>query len=172
VSFLLTVVGVLLLLVGALLLLLSLAGVGFGLFMALDQRTREPGVFFALWWIPAVAAAGGILMRDLATFTIGTFCFAVAGVAYALEHRGSRRLTRDNRTSSEDAKKCLLRDLLFEKVERWSKRARHRLFEKAQAYLPARRKRFPNRERSRKENSRSKPSYGSEEIHGEDRVRG
>ena len=171
-SFLLTVVSVLLLLVGALLLLLSLAGVVFGLFMALDQRTREPGVFFALWWTPAVAAAGGILMRDLATFAIGMFCFAIAGAAYALEHRGSRRPIRDKRTGSGDAKKHLLEDLLFEKVKRWSEKARRWLSEKAQIRPPAQRKRFPNRERSRKENSRPRPSYGPEEIHGEDRVRG
>ena len=135
-SFLLTVLGILLLLVGALLLLLALAGVVFGLFMAFDQRTRESGLFFALWWIPAVAAAGGVLMQDLATFTIGVFCFAVAGVAYALEHRNFQRgSARGRRASYENAKGRLL----FEKVNRWlSERARrwpeevkHWLFKKA-----------------------------------------
>jgi hypothetical protein len=122
VSFLLTVVGILLLLVGALLLLLALAGVMFGLVMAFDQRTRQFGLFFALWWIPAVAAAGGILMWDLATFTIGVFCFAVAGVAYALEHRSLHRASaRDRRAGYKNAKGRLL----FEKVNRWlSERAK------------------------------------------------
>jgi hypothetical protein len=136
VSFLLTVVGILLVLVGALLLLLSLAGVVFGLFMALDQRTRESGLFFALWWIPAVAAAGGVLMRDLATFAIGVFCFAVAGAAYALEHRSFQRgSAKDRRTSYENAKGSPL----FEKVNRWlserarpwSERSKRWLFKKA-----------------------------------------
>ncbi|MBV9453959.1 MAG: hypothetical protein JOZ19_07560 [Rubrobacter sp.] len=135
-SFLLTVVGILLVLVGALLLLLSLAGVVFGVFMALDQRTRESGLFFALWWIPAVAAAGGVLMRDLATFTIGVFCFAVAGTAYVLErrsfHRGS---VRDRTTSYENTKVHLLEEkanhLLSERTRPWSEGAKRWLFKKA-----------------------------------------
>ena len=121
-SFLLTVVGFLLLLVGALLLLLALAAVVFGLVMAFDQRTRQFGLFFALWWVPAVAAAGGILMWDLATFTIGVFCFAVAGAAYALEHRSLQRASaRDRKPSYENAKG----GFLFEKRTRWlSERAK------------------------------------------------
>jgi hypothetical protein len=83
-SFLLTVVG-------ALLLLSSLAGVALGLFMALDRRTREPGIYFALWWTPAAAAAGGVLMGDSATFAVGASCFVIAGVAFVLERRSSRR---------------------------------------------------------------------------------
>src|SRR5215212_8963647 len=94
----------------------------FGLVMAFDQRTRQFGLFFALWWIPAVAAAGGILMWDLATFTIGVFCFAVAGVAYALEHRSLHRASaRDRREGYKNAKGRLLE----EKVNRWlSERAK------------------------------------------------
>jgi hypothetical protein len=78
-------VGFLLTVFGALLLLFSLSSVAFGVYMALDVRTRERGVFFTAWWIPAVATASGIMMRDRVTFVIGLFCFAVAGVALALE---------------------------------------------------------------------------------------
>ena len=83
--------GFLLAVVGALLFLLSLAGVTLGSFMAIDRRTREPGLYFALWWIPAVAGAIGVFMEDPVTFTIGAACFVVAGAAFALERRGSRR---------------------------------------------------------------------------------
>jgi hypothetical protein len=83
--------GFLLTVVGALLLLSSLAGVALGLFMALDRRTREPGIYFALWWTPAAAAAGGVLMGDSATFAVGASCFVIAGVAFVLERRSSRR---------------------------------------------------------------------------------
>lgn len=78
-------VGFLLTVFGALLLLFSLSSVAFGVYMALDVPTRERGVFFTAWWIPAVATASGIMMRDRVTFVIGLFCFAVAGVALALE---------------------------------------------------------------------------------------
>jgi hypothetical protein len=98
-------VGFLLAVVGTLLLLLSLASVALGSYMALDSRTREPGMFFAIWWIPAVAAAAGILMRDSVTFIIGVFCFAVAGAAFALEHHGSRRPARGKKISSRGIEK-------------------------------------------------------------------
>ena len=98
-SFLLAVVGVLL-------LLLSVAGVALGSLMAADRRTREPGLYFALWWTPAVAAAGGILMGDPATFAIGAFCFVVAGAAFALERRGLQ--SRGKRRGSRGAKKSPL----------------------------------------------------------------
>jgi hypothetical protein len=94
VDLLLTVIAVLF---GVLLLLLSLAGLGFGAFMAADQRTRRPGMFFVLWWIPAAAAAIGLLLRDPVAFTVGAFCFLVAGAALVLEHRGSRGPTRERR---------------------------------------------------------------------------
>lgn len=97
---LLTIIAVLF---GVLLLLLSLAGLGFGAFMAVDQRTRRPGMFFVLWWIPAAAAAIGLLLRDPVAFTVGAFCFLVAGAALVLEHRGSRGPTRERRTRSQKA---------------------------------------------------------------------
>ncbi len=109
-------------LVGALLLLLSLAGVMLGVFMVSDRRTREPGLYFALWWTPAVAAAGGILMGDRATFIIGASCFVIAGAAFALERRGSRRRrTRGKRRGPRTAKKV-----------RSSKEAKHGSSEKAE----------------------------------------
>ncbi len=91
-GFLLTL---LLVVIGLLLLLLSLAVVAFGAYMALDdERPREPGVFLAVWWIPAVAASIGILMRDSVTFTVGVLCFVVAGTALVLDLRGTRRPVR------------------------------------------------------------------------------
>ena len=96
-------VSFLLAIVGALLLLLSLAGIALGLFMAFDNRTREPGLYFALWWTPAVAAASGVLMRDLPTFTIGAVCFVVAGATFTLERHGSRRSARSKRKVTRNA---------------------------------------------------------------------
>lgn len=95
----------LLVVAGLLLLLVSLAGVAFGSFMALDSRTRDAGVFFAIWWVPSIAASIGLLMRDSVTFVIGAFCFVVAGVALAVERRGARRETVSKRISSRGAKK-------------------------------------------------------------------
>jgi hypothetical protein len=91
VSFLLTL---LLVVIGLLLLLLSLAVFAFGVYMALDERHRERGIFLAVWWIPAVAASIGILMRDSVTFTVGVLCFVVAGTALVLDLRGTRRPVR------------------------------------------------------------------------------
>ncbi len=129
-AFLLTVVG-------ALLLLLSLAGVALGLYMVFYHRSREPGVFFALWWTPAVAAAGGILMRDPVTFTIGAFCFVVAWVALTLERRRFRGPARVSKTPSRGAEKrppSVEAERWFpESVERLSKRVKHWLSERAQA---------------------------------------
>jgi hypothetical protein len=97
VGFLLTL---LLVVIGLLLLLLSLAVVAFGAYMALDvERHREPGVFLAVWWIPAVAASIGILMRDLVTLTVGVLCFVVAGAALVLDLRGTRKPTRQRPAS-------------------------------------------------------------------------
>lgn len=90
-SFLLTL---LLVVIGLLLLLLSLAVFAFGVYMALDERHRERGIFLAVWWIPAVAASIGILMRDSVTFTVGVLCFVVAGTALVLDLRGTRRPLR------------------------------------------------------------------------------
>jgi len=91
VGFLLTL---LLVVIGLLLLLLSLAVVAFGVYMALDKRHRERGIFLAVWWVPAVAASIGILMRDSVTFTVGVLCFVVAGTALVLDLRGIRKPAR------------------------------------------------------------------------------
>ena len=90
-GFLLTL---LLVVIGLLLLLLSLAVVAFGVYMALDERHRERGIFLAVWWVPAVATSIGILMRDSVTFTVGVLCFVVAGTALVLDLRGSRKPAR------------------------------------------------------------------------------
>ena len=90
-GFLLTL---LLVVIGLLLLLLSLAVVAFGVYMALDERHRERGIFLAVWWVPAVAASVGILMRDSVTVTVGVLCFVVAGTALVLDLRGTRKPTR------------------------------------------------------------------------------
>jgi hypothetical protein len=80
VGFILTAIG-LLLLVGA------LAGIALGIFMAVDPKTRGSGKLFAIWWVPALAAASGVLMRDVVTFAVGTFCFLVAGTVILMEDR-------------------------------------------------------------------------------------
>ena len=90
-GFLLTI---LLVVIGLLLLLLSLAVVAFGVYMALDERHRERGIFLAVWWVPAVAASIGILTRDSVTFTVGVLCFVVAGTALVLDLRGTRKPAR------------------------------------------------------------------------------
>ncbi len=72
--------GFLLTLVGILALLVSLGGIGLGVYMATSPNTRELGGLFSLWWIPAVASASGILMRDLVTFVVGLGCFLLAGL--------------------------------------------------------------------------------------------
>ena len=95
----------LLMVVGLLLLLLSLAGVAFGVYLVLDERTREQGTFLAIWCIPAVAASLGVLMRDLVAFTIGAVCFIVAGAALVLERRSSRRPVRSRRPSTTGTRK-------------------------------------------------------------------
>lgn len=110
---------------GLLLLLVSLAGVVFGSFMALDNRTRDSGVFFAIWWVPAIAASIGLLMRDPVTFVIGAFCFVVAGVALAAERRGARRETVSKRISSRGAKKRSFyernKQRLYDKIKEYRK---------------------------------------------------
>ena len=91
----------LLTLLGVLLLLASLAGVGLGLFLAARRVTRGLGLFFALWWTPAVAAAAGVLMRDPVTFAIGVFCFAVAGVAFYLESRAGHPPQKEKKVEDD-----------------------------------------------------------------------
>ena len=91
----------LLVVIGLLLLLLSLAVVAFGVYMALDKRHRERGIFLAVWWVPAVAASIGILMRDSVTFTVGVLCFVVAGTALVLDLRSTRKPARQRPTGQE-----------------------------------------------------------------------
>lgn len=81
-SFLLTAIGLLLLVV-------ALAGIALGLYMAVDPTTRASGKLFAVWWVPGVAAASGVLMRDVVTFAVGILCFLVAGALFLFE--GGRR---------------------------------------------------------------------------------
>jgi hypothetical protein len=77
--------GFILIAIGTLLLLLSLAGISFGVYMAMDPKTREAGKLFAVWWVPGVAAASGVFMRDVVTFAVGSFCFLVAGAVFTFE---------------------------------------------------------------------------------------
>jgi len=78
VSFILTAIGLLLLVV-------ALAGVALGIYMAVDPRTRESGGLFAIWWVPVLAAASGVLMRDIVTFSVGIVCFVIAGAVIFLQ---------------------------------------------------------------------------------------
>lgn len=71
--------------IGLLLLVAALAGVAVGIYMAADTKTRERGKLFSIWWVPAVAAASGVLMHDVVTFAVGILCFAVAGAVFILE---------------------------------------------------------------------------------------
>ena len=71
--------------------LVSLAGISFGVFMAVDRNTREAGWLFALGWVPALASASGVLMRDAVTFAVGLLCFLVAGAVFILEGESTRR---------------------------------------------------------------------------------
>ena len=70
--------------IGILLLLICLAGVALGVYMASDVRTRESGALFALWWVSGAAGAAGVAMRDAVTFLVGAVCFLVAGAAFLL----------------------------------------------------------------------------------------
>ncbi|MDP9411949.1 MAG: hypothetical protein M3P70_15930 [Actinomycetota bacterium] len=74
--------------IGFFLLLVSLAGIFFGVYMATDPRTRRQGVLFAIWWVAGVAAASGVLMRDVVTFTVGLLCLLVAGAVLVFEGGG------------------------------------------------------------------------------------
>ncbi len=77
--------------IGTLLFLLCLAGISFGVFMAVDRNTREAGWLFVLGWVPAMAAAGGVLMRDAVTFAVGLLCFLISGAVFILEGGSTRR---------------------------------------------------------------------------------
>lgn len=93
--------GVLITFVGVLVALVSLAGLALGTFMALDRQTREPGILFALWWTPALAASAGIFMRDPVTLLIGAVCFVVAGVALYVEQQSVRKASKTRRFSAD-----------------------------------------------------------------------
>ncbi len=71
--------------IGFFLLVISLAGVALGLYMAADKSTRRRGRLFAVLWVPAVAASGGVMMHDVVTFTVGLLCFLVAGTVFVLQ---------------------------------------------------------------------------------------
>jgi hypothetical protein len=85
--------------IGLIVLVIALAGIAFGIYMAADPRTREAGKLCAIWWVPGVAAASGVLMRDVVTFTVGILCFLVAGAVFVIEggrvHKPTVRRTRE-----------------------------------------------------------------------------
>jgi hypothetical protein len=89
--------------IGLLLLVVALAGIGLGIYMAVETKTRASGKLFAIWWVPGLAAASGVLMRDVVTFTVGLICFLVAGAVMVFEDsrprkpqvRGKGNLTRE-----------------------------------------------------------------------------
>lgn len=64
----------------------GLSGLLFGLLVVVcgSPAPRRFGLVVALWWIPAVAAAWGILARDPATAVTGLCLFAVGGFAILL----------------------------------------------------------------------------------------
>jgi hypothetical protein len=115
VSFVLTVIGVLL-------LLICLTGVAFGLYMASEEKNREAGLLFALCWVSGAAGAAGVAMRDWVTFLVGMVCFLVAAAVFVLfggvegksgrrergkptgrVPEGSEKTTRENRSGHRRA---------------------------------------------------------------------
>jgi hypothetical protein len=85
VSFVLTAIGLLLFVV-------TLAGIALGIYMAFEPKTRASGKLFAIWWVPGLAAASGVLMRDVVTFVVGIVCFLVAGAVIVMEDRSPRKV--------------------------------------------------------------------------------
>jgi hypothetical protein len=77
--------------IGLLLLVAAFAGIALGIYMAVEPKTRESGRLFAVWWVPALAAASGVLMRDVVTFAVGIVCFLVAGAVMILEDSRPRK---------------------------------------------------------------------------------
>ena len=77
--------------IGLLLLVAALAGIALGIFMAVDPKTRDSGRLFAIWWVPGVAAASGVLMHDVVTFAVGIICFLVAGGVILFKDRRPRK---------------------------------------------------------------------------------
>ena len=72
-------------------LVVALLGVGLRIYMAVEPKTRASGKLFAIWWVPGLAAASGLLMRDVVTFTVGIVCFAIAGAVFVFEDDRSRK---------------------------------------------------------------------------------
>jgi len=110
-------VNVLITILGVLLLLPSAAGVIFGAYMAFDPKTRGAGMLFGLWWVSAVAAAFGILIRDPATFVMGLLCFAVAGLALFLEERLPQKPAVRRGVPSADSEKTTRENKVRERSE-------------------------------------------------------
>ena len=77
--------------IGFLLLVAALAGIGIGIYMAVEPKTRASGKLFAIWWVPGLAAASGVLMRDVVTFTVGLICFLIAGAVMVFEDSRPRK---------------------------------------------------------------------------------
>ena len=71
--------------------MVALAGIGLGIYMAVEPKTRASGKLFAIWWVPGVAAASGVLMRDVVTFTVGSICFSIAGAVMVFEDSRPRK---------------------------------------------------------------------------------
>ena len=90
--------GFLLTAVGLLLLMTSLGGIAIGVYMALDRSTRRRGQLFAIVWVPALAASSGVMMHDIVTFTVGLFCFLIAGTVFVLQGDQSYEPPADTRT--------------------------------------------------------------------------
>ena len=59
--------------------------------MAVEPKTRASGKLFAIWWVPGLAAASGVLMRDVVTFTVGSICFLIAGAVMVFEDSRPRK---------------------------------------------------------------------------------
>jgi len=102
-------VNVLLTVIGLLLLVASVAGIFFGVFMATEPRTRGQGVLFAISWVAGVAAASGVLMRDVVTFAVGLLCLLLAGTVLVFEGGGrneppARRKNDPSRSTPDSGK--------------------------------------------------------------------
>jgi len=68
----------------------ALLGVGLGIYMAVEPKTRASGKLFAIWWVPGLAASG-LLMRDVVTYTVGSVCFLIAGAVMVFEDSRPRK---------------------------------------------------------------------------------
>ena len=77
--------------IGLLLLVVALIGIGLGIYMAVEPKTRASGKLFAIWWVPGLAAASGVLMHDVVTFTVGLICFLIAGAVMVFENSRLRK---------------------------------------------------------------------------------